>query len=60
MKDLRAVRRAAEVYQGALARHLGMTGPYLSLIEKSTDVTPTPEFVARWLAAVAAAAGEKR
>jgi len=60
MQDLRAVRRRAEVRQTDVAKQLGMSGHYVAIIEKSADVVPTPEFAARWLAAVAAAAGEKR
>ena len=54
MQDLRAARRRAEVRQTDVAKQLGMPGAYISMMEKSSDVLPTPEFAARWLAAVAA------
>ena len=56
MQDLRAVRRRAELRQADVAKQLGMPRPYITIMEQSSDVLPTPEFVARWLAAVAAAA----
>jgi len=60
MQDLRAARRRAELRQADVAKQLGMPAPYISMMEKSGDVLPTPEFAARYIAAVAAAAGEKR
>ena len=61
MQDLRAARRRAELRQADVAKQLGMPRPYITIMEQSSDVLPTPEFVARWLAAVAAAAtGEGR
>ena len=60
MQDLRAVRRRAELRQADVANQLGMPRPYITIMEQSSDVLPTPEFVARWLAAVAAAAEGKR
>ncbi len=54
MQDLRAARRRAEMRQTDVAKQLGTSAHYISIIEKSADVVPTPEFAERWLAAVAA------
>ena len=60
MQDLRAVRRRAELRQADVGKPLGLQASYITIMEQSRDVLPTPEFVARWLAAVAAAAEGKR
>ncbi len=60
MQDLRAARRRAELRQADVGKPLGLQASYVSLLETSRDVMPTPDFVARWMAAVAAAEAAKR
>ena len=60
MQDLRAVRRRAGLRQADVCKPLGMRQADVSMLEASRDVMPTPEFVARWMAAVAAAEAAKR